>query len=301
MASAVRIVSCAAAGPSDTTTTSPVPACSLRRSASSTANSSYGLRMNLTPASSSDLPSEAILTRVSESGTRFTHTAIFMSPHVVRRYDATLYEKAQEKKPRHVPPRNLLTTYRRSVVQRPSKIRTHTQLHVPRQPGREKPLHRRPRRERILRERPEARVPPIEEVAHHAAQLEPLPLHQERRIGRRVVREAARRVRFVAPEPLATHVARVETDPQRQPRGVGRDHGHRDPRVGTAVGHERQHIAREYGLAGRVTRCREPRRAAERRGGIPIVRVQAHLPRLPLRGPLSPPASRLTSVLGIAH
>src|SRR2546423_5726065 len=34
--------------------------------------------MNLTPASSSDLPSGAILTRVSESGTRFTHTAIFM-------------------------------------------------------------------------------------------------------------------------------------------------------------------------------------------------------------------------------
>src|SRR5207249_9989274 len=34
--------------------------------------------MNLTPASSSDLPSEAILTRVSESGTRLMHTAIFM-------------------------------------------------------------------------------------------------------------------------------------------------------------------------------------------------------------------------------
>src|SRR5437870_2665407 len=78
MASAVRIVSCAAGGPSDTMTTSPAPACSLRRRASSTANSSYGLRINLTPASSSDLPSEAILTRVSESGTRFTHTAIFM-------------------------------------------------------------------------------------------------------------------------------------------------------------------------------------------------------------------------------
>jgi len=34
--------------------------------------------MNLTPASSSDLPSEAILTRVSESGTRLMHTAIFI-------------------------------------------------------------------------------------------------------------------------------------------------------------------------------------------------------------------------------
>src|SRR5438477_479767 len=64
-----------------------------------------------------------------------------------------------------------------------SELRTHAQLHMPRQPRREKPLHRRPRRERILRERPEARVPPIEEVAHHAAKLEPLPLHQERRVG----------------------------------------------------------------------------------------------------------------------
>src|SRR5207253_7902345 len=66
------------AGPNVTTTTSPVPAFSLSRSASSTANSSYGLRMNLTPASSSDLPSEAILTRVSESGTRLMQTAIFI-------------------------------------------------------------------------------------------------------------------------------------------------------------------------------------------------------------------------------
>src|SRR6266566_4095255 len=33
--------------------------------------------MNLTPASSSDLPSEAIFTRVSESGTRLMQTAIF--------------------------------------------------------------------------------------------------------------------------------------------------------------------------------------------------------------------------------
>src|SRR6184192_2370898 len=60
------------------TTTSPVPAFSFSRSASSTANSSYGLRMNLTPASSSDLPSGAILTRVSESGTRLMHTAILI-------------------------------------------------------------------------------------------------------------------------------------------------------------------------------------------------------------------------------
>src|SRR5439155_3457214 len=37
-----------------------------------------GLRMNLTPASSSDLPSAAGLTRVSESGTRLIQTAIFM-------------------------------------------------------------------------------------------------------------------------------------------------------------------------------------------------------------------------------
>src|SRR5438105_4238206 len=35
--------------------------------------------MNLTPASSSDRPSGAIFTRVSESGTRLTHTAIFIA------------------------------------------------------------------------------------------------------------------------------------------------------------------------------------------------------------------------------
>src|SRR5213596_72257 len=40
--------------------------------------------MNLTPASSSDLPSDAILTRVSESGTRLMQTAIFMALSVVR-------------------------------------------------------------------------------------------------------------------------------------------------------------------------------------------------------------------------
>src|SRR5256886_17687920 len=124
MASAVRIVSCAAGGPSDTPTTSPVPACSLRRSASSTANSSYGLRMNLTPASSSDLPSEAILTRVSESGTRFTHTAIFMG--------------AERKRGRE-----LLAT-----ADGFSELRTHAQLHMQRQSRREEPLHRRPRPDR---------------------------------------------------------------------------------------------------------------------------------------------------------
>src|SRR2546429_3345453 len=117
--------------------------------------------MSWTPASSSDLPSEATLTRVSESGTRFTHTAIFMG--------------AERKRGRE-----LLAT-----ADGFSELRTHAQLQMPRQSRREKPLHRRPRRERILRKRPEARVAPIEHVAHHAAQLEPLPLHQERRIGLR--------------------------------------------------------------------------------------------------------------------
>src|SRR5467141_4618256 len=121
MASAVRIVSCAAGGPSDTMTTSPAPACSLRRRASSTANSSYGLRINLTPASSSDLPSEAILTRVSESGTRFTHTAIFIGA---------------ENKPGDW----LLATACGCGF---LEVDTHADLHVTRRPRREPALHRR--------------------------------------------------------------------------------------------------------------------------------------------------------------
>src|SRR3989442_16010909 len=66
--------------------------------------------MNLTPASSSDLPSEAILTRVSESGTRFTHTAIFITRH--RRLSATGHqwsrkaEKCAHKKPAPAPAGN---------------------------------------------------------------------------------------------------------------------------------------------------------------------------------------------------
>src|SRR5437762_1505515 len=39
--------------------------------------------MNLTPASSRDLPSEAIFTRVSESGTRLMQTAIFIERSAV--------------------------------------------------------------------------------------------------------------------------------------------------------------------------------------------------------------------------
>src|SRR5262245_46132707 len=72
------MVSCAAAGPTLITTTSPAPAFSFRRSASSMANSSYGFMTNFTPDSSRLFPSAAIFTRVSESGTRLIQQAIFM-------------------------------------------------------------------------------------------------------------------------------------------------------------------------------------------------------------------------------
>ena len=87
IASAARIVSCAASGPSATTTTSPAPAFSLRWSASSTANSSYGLRMNLTPLSSVEIPSPAMRMRVSVSGTRLMHTPIFTARIPGRRWE----------------------------------------------------------------------------------------------------------------------------------------------------------------------------------------------------------------------
>src|SRR5712691_4494114 len=56
--------------------------------------------MNLTPASSSDLPSEAIFTRVSESGTRLMHTAIFMRKFSGVRCKASV--QVQDAKPQAV-------------------------------------------------------------------------------------------------------------------------------------------------------------------------------------------------------
>src|SRR5438105_12871624 len=166
MASAVRIVSWAAAGPSAITTTSPAPAFSFRRSASSTANSSYGLRMNLTPASSSDLPSAAILTRVSESGTRLMHTAILI------RGDATTprctlqvvnHDSARGKQTCGFSSGNLRMTSRRSDVKR-LEIRTDAHEQMPQHARRDEPLHGIARNGRVLGERAERDVATVEHV-----------------------------------------------------------------------------------------------------------------------------------------
>jgi len=76
IASAVRIVSIARAGPTDTIVTSP-PNFSFRRSASSTPNSSYGFITHLIPPSSIPDPSAFTLICASVSGTCFTHATIF--------------------------------------------------------------------------------------------------------------------------------------------------------------------------------------------------------------------------------
>src|SRR6266403_3759747 len=114
--------------------------------------------MNLTPASSSDLPSEAILTRVSESGTRLTHTAIFMGA---------------ENKPGDW----LLATACGCGF---LEVDTHADLHVTRRPRREPALHRRGGRGGILGESAERVNASVEQVAHRAAQLEVAPSERER-------------------------------------------------------------------------------------------------------------------------
>src|SRR5690606_10732674 len=77
MASALRSCSPLVDSPTLIATTSPEPCASLRRSAVSSANSSYGLMMNLIPAGSIDFPPAAIRMRASVSGTRLMQTAIF--------------------------------------------------------------------------------------------------------------------------------------------------------------------------------------------------------------------------------
>src|SRR5439155_21778109 len=104
--------------------------------------------MNLTPASSSDLPSAATLTRVSESGTRLMQTAILI------RGDATTprctlqvvnHPSARGKQTSGSSSGNRRTTQRRGVVQR-LEVGAKTHLHMSTRPGCEPPLHGRTRR-----------------------------------------------------------------------------------------------------------------------------------------------------------
>src|SRR5438093_10430477 len=117
--------------------------------------------MNLTPASSSDLPSAAILTRVSESGTRFTHTAIFIVFSVVRYPSSEEPQRRRKRNPgsqswqrgqEHFAGQRMTDDGRRSEVP------TQAHLHMPRRPGREPALDRRTRHRGILGKGPEADV-----------------------------------------------------------------------------------------------------------------------------------------------
>src|SRR5205809_765611 len=167
--------------------------------------------MNLTPASSSDLPSEAILTRVSESGTRLMQTAIFMR---------------------------------------------------------------------------EASVSGCQSSGH----LQPLPLEGGRRVGRRVVGEPARRVRLVAPEPLAAHVAPVDAEPQRRTGRAADDKRHRNPRIRPVIGNKRKRVAGDDDLPCWVARSGEVYGAVECRRGISVIRVRPQPPPPPAPPPPPPPA-----------
>src|SRR5256886_1148891 len=250
MASVVRIVSWAAAGPSAITTTSPAPAFSFRRSASSTANSSYGLRMNLTPASSSDLPSAAIFTRVSESGTRLMQTAIFM---------------------RKVSGIGCQETNLPSVIWQPLEdllleVCIHAHLHMARQARREPTLDRRAWRRGILCEGAEVEEAPVEHVPHRTAQLQVTPGERERQIGDGIVGQSARDVRLVAPQPLPPDVAGVHPGKERYtgPGRPGMEDRHRQPGVHTVPRHHRELVSRRHGLTGRVAGGGERRRGLER-------------------------------------
>src|SRR2546426_5824327 len=90
--------------------------------------------MNLTPASSSDLPSEAIFTRVSESGTRLMQTAIFIAFSVVR-YPSSEGLRSAGKETRRADPGNgsEASCGRRTTDDgRRSEIRAQAHLHAAR-------------------------------------------------------------------------------------------------------------------------------------------------------------------------
>src|SRR2546429_9460994 len=123
--------------------------------------------MNLTPASSSDLPSAATLTRVSESGTRLMQTAILI------RGDATTprctlqvvnHPSARGKQTCGFSSGNRRTTQRRGVVQR-LEVGAKTHLHMSRRSAAEPSMHGRFRGRGGLREPGQAVVTPVRKGA----------------------------------------------------------------------------------------------------------------------------------------
>src|SRR5713226_5790247 len=170
--------------------------------------------MNLTPASSSDLPSEAIFTRVSESGTRLMQTAIFKdsSGPGVRRRDAA-GPNAPTVTGRGKETRLGASRNRRATT---SKIAAQAHLQVARWPRGEPALDGPARHGGILCEGAKAHVAPVEHVPKRPAQLPGVPRERQRQIGDKVVGQSGRDVRFVAPQPLPAHVAGIEPRGDRQ-------------------------------------------------------------------------------------
>src|SRR2546421_7785678 len=304
MASVVRIVSWAAAGPSAITTTSPAPAFSFRRSASSTANSSYGLRMNLTPASSSDLPSAAILTRVSESGTRLMQTAIFMWEFSVVSHQSSVQSQGQGASGSQLAVRR--KTNAATVIWQPLagwrlEICTQAHLHMPRRCGREPALHRRARRRGVLGEGAERVDAPVEQIPHRATQLEVAPGQRERQISDGIIGQATGDVLLVPAEPLPPDIARVHSGRQRQARllpPVTKDRD-REPRIDAVARHHRELVARRHRLTGGVARGGERSGRLEAGSRVAVVRVRPdNRPALPLERQLHAAAARRADVLG---
>src|SRR5947208_5198270 len=306
MASAVRIVSWAAAGPSAITTTSPAPAFSFRRSASSTANSSYGLRMNLTPASSSDLPSAAILTRVSESGTRLMQTAIFMWEFSVVSHQSSVQSQGQGASGSQLAVRR--KTNAATVIWQPLagwrlEICTQAHLHMPRRCGREPALHRRARRRGVLGEGAERVDAPVEQIPHRATQLEVAPGQRERQISDGIIGQATGDVLLVSAEPLPPDIARVHSGRQRQARlvpPVTKDRD-REPRIDAVARHHRELVARRHRLTGGVARGGERSGRLEAGSRVAVVRVRPDTRRaLPLERELHAATARRADILEVA-
>src|SRR5437660_7370338 len=172
--------------------------------------------MNLTPASSSDLPSAAILTRVSESGTRLMHTAILI------RGDATTprctlqvvnHDSARGKQTCGFSSGNLRMTSRRSDVKR-LEIRTDAHEQMPQHARRDEPLHGIARNGRVLGERAERDVATVEHVRDRDADVVAAHARLERRVHHGVIREPSLHVFLVTAQVLRADVANVESRAQ---------------------------------------------------------------------------------------
>src|SRR6266550_6455411 len=263
--------------------------------------------MNLTPASSSDLPSAAILTRVSESGTRLMHTAIFMgaenkpgkwllataclAPGVF--FHSSPFSRATQ-------PVILSAAGAKDLL---LEIRTQADLYMPRRCGREPALHRRARRRGVLRKGAERVDTPVEQVPHRAAQLEVAPGQRERQIGDGVVGQSAGDVLLVPAEPLPPDIAGVHCGGERNAGlalAVPKDRD-REPRIDAVARHHRKLVARRHRLTGGVARGRERGGRLEGGSRVAVVRVRPYTRRtLPLERELHTAAARRADVLEVA-